>query len=449
MATTSQSYETIANNISALARESAIILEKGQSVKETVKSVSNFTEDEIFYLGNSINKFYKHKRIPVLFLSGDVSEMTKEVKVPLSFKYEGISGTLQCKWQGNYTVNYPKKNFSLTKLSPGLDLGWGTQKKYVTKAEWVDGTLSKNTCAAKLWGKIVKSRTGTDAIITKLKTCPNGGAIDGFPIILILNDEFYGVCNFNIPKDKWMMNMGEGAFEVILPCEAAINAARFKGTITKQNLLDEKGFSIEYITSDDQTDTLVANLNTAINFCITNQNNSSFKDELSNYIDIDSAIDYYIYSCLLSNWDGVNHNYILSSYDGVKFFFTAYDLDHTFENRSDINFSNLANGHNIFNLFYKYDKDTLKQRYYDLRKSVMSEENVFYTFQEYQNRIPYSAIKEESAKWGRINLNNYSPLSGIISNYKNVCARCDAEIAEWGPTSFSVSSPQVTQGDEF
>ena len=59
--------------------------------------------------------------------------------------------------------------------------GWGKHHKYNLKANFMDHTHARNICSCKLWGRIVKSRAN---VPTELSVLPNGGAIDGFPVII-------------------------------------------------------------------------------------------------------------------------------------------------------------------------------------------------------------------------------------------------------------------------
>ena len=438
MATTSQNLEAIANNVAALARESAIILEKGKSVetKETYKDPSSYTADDIATIGAKLEQNfssyfnYKDYTLPVLYLSGETTGMSKENKVDLTYKYGNVSGTCTCKWQGNYSLRWPKKNYTIAKLSTALDLGWGSQKKYVLKADYEDPSYVRNVGCAKLWGQIIQARTSTDVITTKLKACPNGGAVDGFPIVLVLNDKFQGLYNFNVPKDKWMMGMGSGTQEAILPCEAG-TGANFKALVTKANLEAENGFSVEYATDEDDIDWIVASLNNFISFTINNQNNSNFKQSLSQYVDVDSAIDYYIFSCLIANWDGVIHNYILSTYDGTKWFFTPYDMDKVMTNNADPNFAKFASSHNLMNLFYKYDKQALKQRYLELRSTILSEKNVFDTFKAHTIKIPTEVFDADNKVWPKMSHPVSDMLAYLMNWYRLRCQIIDAEVESW------------------
>ncbi len=137
--------------------------------------------------------------IPVLRLTGSTAGMTKENEILFAYKYSDRDGVCTVKWQGSSSLAYPKKNYTI-KFDGAFEVqtGWGAQKKYCFKANWIDCTHARNVCLAKLWGMIAKSRDGIDADISAL---PNAGAIDGFPCIIVINGQFHGLYTWNIPKD--------------------------------------------------------------------------------------------------------------------------------------------------------------------------------------------------------------------------------------------------------
>ncbi len=162
--------------------------------------------------------------IPLLTLIGDTSSMSKDNPVTLQWEYGENSGTCTLKWQGSSSLSYPKKNYTI-KLDSDLDIGYGAQKKYCLKANYIDFSHARNIVSARLWGMMVASRAN---VHTTLEASPNYGAINGFPVAIILNGEFHGLYTWNIPKDGWMMNMGSGTQECIL-CAEHSTATQFKG----------------------------------------------------------------------------------------------------------------------------------------------------------------------------------------------------------------------------
>ena len=68
--------------------------------------------------------------------------------------------------------------------------------------------------------------------------------------------------------------------------------------------------------------------NNAIRFVIDSDDNT-FKNNLCDYFDVQSLIDYFIFAYVVNHWDGLEKNQIYTTYDGVKWFMNAYDMDTT------------------------------------------------------------------------------------------------------------------------
>ena len=378
---------------------------------------------------------YTAYKLPILRLTGSTSGISKDDKVTLNYAYEELSGTCTLKWQGSSSIAYPKKNYTITFDNTfEAAVGWGEQKKYCLKANWIDFSHARNVISAKLWGQIVKSRAVKN---DKLYDLPNGGAIDGFPVMVVINDVYQGLYTFNIPKDAWMFNMGDDINEFIVVADDHTEATRFKKETTVEEVENETTFAIEYIPDGVETQTVVASLNTLIDRCM-NSTGTKYRETVAPYIDMDSAIDYYIFACLLTAADGTDKNYILGSYDGVKWFFSAYDLDTTFGNCWDgksyydvaagPTFRSYKSSHRLMHLIYTYDKAALKARYTELRATVLSEANIMNTFYNYLVDIPKALFDEEVKIWPTIPGTHTNNLTQIINYYMMRCKVMDAEI---------------------
>ena len=59
--------------------------------------------------------------------------------------------------------------------------------KFVLKAHWIDHSHVRNVGTAKIWGKIVKSRSDYDSLPEELRNAPNNGATDGFTVKVFCN----------------------------------------------------------------------------------------------------------------------------------------------------------------------------------------------------------------------------------------------------------------------
>ena len=350
--------------------------------------------------------------LPVLYLTGDVSPIavSKDNKVTLSYVYGERSGTCTLKGQGatsykkakelveagkagkfNYTINFDT-------AFEAAD-GWGVQKKYCLKANWIDHSHSRNVVSAKLWGLIVKSRSTANANLSGLV---NGGAVDGFPIVIMLNGEFHGLYTFNIPKDGWMMGMVESTTkqQALLGANDHEDATRFKGELAG----DESDFELEFVSDENNADWVTPSLNRLINACI-NSWGGDLDDVVAQYLDWDSAIDYYIFTCLLSGGDNYDKNYLLSTFDGTKWHFTAYDIDSTYgliwdgsgltRAVSNDSFEDCAETHRVWELIKRFKTNALKARYKELRENILSETRICNYFENFAWAIPYPVRAED------------------------------------------------------
>ena len=174
--------------------------------------------------------------LPILYLNGagieGMQSKKDELSEGLSFSFPrfNVSGTLTgIKVQGASSASLAKKNYTLH-LDRKIELipGYGKQKKYVIKADMTDFSHVRNVGCAKLWGEVRKTRIKADDAIKvndtdylvdnsgnhitgeadpQLSIGGNYGAVDGFPIAVYINDKYWGLYTFNVPKDDWMAKM--------------------------------------------------------------------------------------------------------------------------------------------------------------------------------------------------------------------------------------------------
>lgn len=380
--------------------------------------------------GGNVTFDYSAYGLPELALTGNISEMTKDNAVTLDYVYGNRSGTCTCKWQGASSIAYPKKNYTI-KFDNAFEAveGWGEQKKYCFKANWIDHSHARNIVSAKLWGDIVRSRTPKN---TTLEVLPNCGAIDGFPCVITINGKYQGLYTFNIPKDGWMFGMGSGTNEAILCANNHSSATAF----WQEAVVDGTDFDLEYVTDEENTDWVTASLNRLINAC-NNSDGTDLDTTLAQYIDWQSAIDYYIYVTLLSGGDMIDKNYILATYDGTKWFFSAYDIDSTyglyyngqsFGTGGQITANFYSTQHRLMKLIVQYKKDALKARYTELRSGVMSDMNVLYEFSNFMGRIPERIYLSDTEVWPTIPSTGVNHLAQITTWYQTRAKIIDAQM---------------------
>lgn len=411
------------NLVKKINRALSLGKKANEEIEEINKKIVEINTQQIFDC--------KKYGLPILYLNGNTTGMSKDNAVDLSYIYGERNGSCTLKWQGSSSLSYPKKNYTI-KFDNKFEVveGWGEQKKYCLKANYIDFSHARNVVSAKLWGQIVKSRTVQN---DKLYNLPNGGAIDGFPIMLVINDKYIGLYTFNIPKDGWMFGMGDGEKECVFGAEGMCDTTCFKAL----SVGDGSDFEIEYIPDEDNTQWAVDSLNTLLQATM-DSTGTNYKDTLEPYLDIDSAVDLYIFNCLLCAPDCVGRNYLLGTFDGVKWFFSSYDLDTTFGNHWKGNSYYLVNDrptfksyndyHRVMHLIYKYDKERLKTRYKELRSTVLSEKNVLDTFAGFMVNIPKGLKDEEVKIWSTLPGTDTNNLAQIMNFYRLRCEILDKEI---------------------
>lgn len=423
----------------------------GEKILEEANRIRDETKLKVEYFSSQIFNGYEFG-IKVLKLYGDMEGMSGSEKKKFSYSFLNKSGTCEMKWQGSSSMAYPKKNFTITFDNEIMaNEKWGMHKKYCLKANFIDCSHARNIVSAKLWGQIVKNNRYNDVInltfsdgtnwtdeknnilttnSNNLVNLINGGAIDGFPVILSLNDEFYGLYTFNIPKDAWMFGMDR----LLNNSCGIITSENWSSLFDKLAIFNDEDYSIEYSANKDSA-LLKDSFNTLIQKVIDCTSKELYDDLCQNYIDIKSVIDYAILQLLITGSDCIK-NLIYGTYDGIKFFVSAYDMDTTYGNHwtgtqyyyDDYNDIKKWSTHNLFKLMLLYDKEQFKNRYRELRKTTMNEHQITYMFSNFICEIPQVLLIEDWKKWCLVPGTTSNNLSQIVNQYGLRCKIIDDQI---------------------
>lgn len=364
--------------------------------------------------------------IPVLYLTGDISPIkeSKDNEVTgIGCVYGEWSGTCSLKGQGsssyikakelgdrgkfNYTIKLSEKisienkweKDEEKKNEPGKS--WGAQKKYCLKANFIDHTHARNIVSARLWSQMVDSRSTKNA---NLASCPNNGAVDGFPVAIVLNGEFHGLYTWNIPKDKWMFGMGSGTQEAVICADDATYPAV---DLRVHSKVDGSDHELEEVTDENNAGWVATSLNNVIDLCV-NSYGADLDTTIAQYLDWESAIDYYIFTVIMDGRDMTGKNYIMATWNGTKWVFSAYDMDSTYglqwngyallPPHEGVTFE-LFRKNRVMELIYRFKTNALKARYKKLRETVLSEYAMAYMFENFTCSIPSSLLNEDAKRW--------------------------------------------------
>ena len=339
--------------------------------------------------------------IPTIFISGTIPDSKSYVAGELEYvsKTTKFHSYTYIKLQGNSTLYLPKKNYTVNLYSNenrNVRLNkefknWGFHNNFVLKADYNDILHARNVVGAKLWSKVVQSRSDYDTLPEELKNSPNHGAIDGFPVRVYVNGTYNGLYTWAIPKCDWMVGMDStNSNHVLLSSEFNDNGdENYQYNPCNFNTLWDGNKNYFDVEVGKNSPELVSSLNSVIEAII---NNDSVALEQS--LDIKSAIDYFIFQEIILGTDGLAKNMLLATYDMYKWYLSAYDMDSTFDldwngyilkdYNSDMPYYPYNNHFSALLSYIKsiYLHDYLK-RYTELRKSVLSYSSIIEEFEKY------------------------------------------------------------------
>lgn len=350
-------------------------------------------------------KDIKAEDLPKVYFEGNMSKMTKksderEIKIKYVSEELNFESYAKIKPQGTSSLAYEKKNYTIklykdkeyeNKLKIDTGLGWGKQYKFCLKANWIDKTHTRNIVTARIASNIQDK-------YNLFENTPNNGVIDGYPVEIYLNDEFLGLYTWNIPKDAWMFNMDEeNPNHIALVSEGADNSNSFK------KHANFKAWSVEVGPETEET---LEKFNSIIDF-IKDSTDEKFKNEFKKNINLDSTLNYYVMINFANLNDNIYKNMLMITYDGQFWYPSLYDLDTSWGTNwkgtelTDYK-SNLNNENLLFTKLEKNFPNEIANRYFELRKDILTKENVMKEFNNFYNSIPKETLKKEQERWENI-----------------------------------------------
>lgn len=349
--------------------------------------------------------------IPKVFFGGALQQTKDPAVVPFRYisKTKDIAGYAEIKAQGNSSMSYPKKNqtvklFKDANCTEKLKVdfkGWGAQNKHVYKANWIDLSHARNVVSARLWADVVKSRAGYESLPELLRTSPNQGAVDGFPVKVYAAGVYHGRYSLNIPKDKWMANMDDALETHCILCgeNYASGCFRAAASINGSDWTDE--------IHDTAPDAIKTRWNEVISF-VMNSTDDEFVAGLGDYFYVDSLVDYHLFGLASCGLDAYGKNQLYLTYDGQKWIASMYDMDSTWglyfsgsiistdyprESYEDMKRDGNLLYIRLEQLFY----EELQSRWAELKNGALSIENIINRFERFTDIAPAELVKEDYA----------------------------------------------------
>ena len=353
---------------------------------------------------------------------------------------------------------------------------WVEQDGFHLKAYYTDFFRGIAVPSYKLWDEIMrfngvmKDRPWKKALVDmdSISTATKGfddiadmtlqldtGALchpDGFPCLVYLNGAFYGIFSWQIKKQRKNYHMDKStaehihldgnvnpqcfwngvidwtAFEIRNPSKLyTMSGAKYDGD-APQELIDSTS---EYYNSGNKdhkrsakvkkyVQDLAANFQTlkslyaAYSTDPTDENLSAVKAKYEELFDVENMRDYMIFGDIIRNVDGLSKNWQWTTYDGLKWYVNAYDLDMSFGGHwlgtqieppltGHVTTSRSIPPGYITRLY----NSELEARYSELRNAgIISSENIMAKLLDWTDRIGESNFESEYKKWPDSPCNN-------------------------------------------
>lgn len=274
---------------------------------------------------------------------------------------------------------------------------------------------------------------------------------DGFPCIVHLNGSFYGVFSWALKKhrdnymqikskpeniqldgdiyDTFMYN-GNIDWDVVNGTKASsgggtdgfefrnpkslicIDGTKYDADNNRKELIDSNS---EHYDASNKSHvntnkvkwyykTLTTYIPTLKSMEEQGEETSAIRNKIQSFFDVDSLIDYLIFSDVVSNYDGFRKNWQWLTYNGAKWAVAPYDLDGIIgwngwseQSPDSERFGNtldLPTGWVI-----KYFDTELCERYKELREKVLISTNIFGLLRNWSSRIGASNYDKDLSKW--------------------------------------------------
>ena len=378
--------------------------------------IVNFVGGTYIFVVDDLAEEPRATEIPRFYFDGDMAEMNeKSDERKISVRYMGSDNEFEAyakvKIQGNSSVLYEKKNYTIKFYRDKdldeeykVDFGWGKQNKYCLKANWIDKTHARNIVTANLVAEIQKK-------YGLFKNTPHYGTIDGTPVEIYLNDKFLGLYTLNIPKDAWMFDMDEGNENHIVLAGNGISPANlFTGAP------DLKAWEVEVGKNNQTTLDKLTRLSEFIRF----SSDEDFRSNIEEYFNLDSLLNYYVMLQFAQLVDNVYKNMLLVTYDGKIWYASLYDLDTSWgtqwngKSKLEYKEATVPGDSKLWQRLEKLFPNELADRYFDLRKDMLTIENIQAKFENFTNTIPIRSFEKEKNRWQNIPGYNLKQINNFL-----------------------------------
>jgi hypothetical protein len=166
---------------------------------------------------------------------------------------------------------------------------------------------------------------------------------------------------------------------------------------------------------------------------------ADIRAKIEEYFDVDSLIDYILFSSVSDNWDGFSANWQWTTWDGVKWAICPYDMDNIFGAMEQGNVIRNYNANKFANTnrdlpsgwITTYYQAELKARWGELvQKELITPDTFISHLTDWLGRIGESNFEKEYEKWTTTPCNRDSNENAEFWHYNG-----NVQSSSWTPSS--------------
>ncbi|WP_321286671.1 CotH kinase family protein [uncultured Sunxiuqinia sp.] len=375
-------------------------------VETNDKTISEGKAYRAYYSEEVFNLFYTE--LPIVTIGTNDVEIIDEPKIGGSLKIlerdkETYNSLIGVELRGSASQTYPKKSYSMELWKDDMGdseekaslLGMRVDDDWILDGMWNEPNRIRDFTSHELWleiGRVQNANKKTKLGINR-KYCE-----------LFENGRYKGVYYLGEKIDRKQLDLEKYTDQIegeLYKGYTWAGGVTYTGLVDYANTSKEwNGYEAKY--PDDIGSLDWSNLFNHVDF-VLNSSQSEFNAEITSRIDMENAIDYYIFLNLIFAADNTGKNMYTCKFDKSSlYFFVAWDMDGSFGNDwkgERIDRTNLLLSNGLYDKLLNFPsfRDELKERWSELRINALTTERLIKRFIDNSDYLERNAIYKREA----------------------------------------------------
>ncbi|MDC7993555.1 CotH kinase family protein [Altibacter sp. HG106] len=346
---------------------------------------------------------------PVVRISYEADTLKKHPRVPATFSYydadTAFAQPITMRLRGNISLQFPKKNFdiefqeegSTTESEDVLLKNLREDDDYVLDGMYNEALRLRAKTALAMWQE---QRPWTYS--KKGKSGP-----EGFYVDLFVNDTYRGIYYLGEQVDRKLMRLkkkdGDTVRGELFKAGYYADGTKFIAAPDFKNSLPTwAGFEMEYPYEDYVA--FYDNLHAFMKF-LTTSSASEFSQHLEQWLDVENAIDYFLFVNAIRATDNLGKNFYFGRYDNDEpYLFIPWDVDGSFgviQAGKRIPTTNDILDNGLFKRLWEENPEGYRQkvarRWFELREDLYATKTVLQQIEEQYQRFESEQVYAREA----------------------------------------------------